>query len=429
VAERRKFKYLIIGNSAGAIGAIEAIRAVDKEGTLAIVSDEPYPAYSRPLISEYLAEHYPFEKMLYRPAGFYEQSQVQTFFGKKVSKLEVKAHSIILDDGQKISFEKLLLATGGTPIVPPTKGGDKKGVFTFTTIDDAKAIDTSLTPSSRAVVIGGGLIGVSVSEALVMRGVSVTVIELKDRILNTILDAEGSAQEAAALEKAGVSIITGRTVAEINSKVAGNNTVSSVTLDDGTRIPCEMVIVAIGVRPRVELAAASGLKVNRGIVVDRAMGTSSPDIYACGDAAEAFEFIYGENRLTPIWPNAYLGGRIAGLNMAGQAAEYSGGTAMNSMKYFSLDVASAGIITSAETSLENITYKRNGIYRKIVLQDGVIIGMVLVGDIARAGIILGLMKDRVDVSKCKQVIVSDNFSLISLPEDRWRSRLAMAPVK
>ena len=346
MTKMEKVKYLIIGNSAGGIGAAEAIREVDKTGEVTIVSDEPYPAYSRPLISEYLAEKRPLEKMLFRPADFYERNNIRTFLGKKAQRLDIDKHVVELESGEKISWEKLLLATGGLPIVPQIKGIDRSGVFTFTTLDDAKAIDQFLNQfpkrTIRAVVIGGGLIGISVTEALVKRGVQVTIVEMKERILNTILDEETSVLEEETLMQAGVKIITGHTVAEIGS-YSGDD-VTSVTLDDGSPVPCELVIVAIGVRPRTDLTIGTGIKVNRGIVVDRRMATSHPEVFACGDAAEAYDFIYGENRLTPIWPNAYMGGRVAGFNMAGVSTEYSGGTAMNSLKYFGLAVVSAGIV-------------------------------------------------------------------------------------
>jgi NAD(P)H-nitrite reductase large subunit len=418
-------RYLIIGNSAGGIGAAEAIRQVDKVGAVTIVSDEPYPAYSRPLISEYLAEGLSVEKMLFRPADFYEKNNIQTILGQKVTGLNLSKHNIKLEDGRTITWAKLLLATGGAPIIPQIEGIELKGVFTFNKLDDAKAIDQFLKPAAQAVVIGGGLIGVSITEALVKRGVGVTIVEMKERILNTILDEEASALVAKTLEQAGVSIIIGHTVAEISVNSA--NAVSGVTLDDGRRIACEIVVFAIGVQPRLELVSGTKIKTNRGIVVDRYMATSSPDVYACGDAAEAYDFVYGENRLTPIWPNAYIGGRIAGFNMAGRPTEYAGGTAMNAVKYFGLDVVSAGIVTPADDSYQVLSGKYDNVYRKVVLKDGLVVGMVFAGNIEKSGIVFGLMKDRVNVDGFKRELVAGDFGLISLPEEIWRPKLEVPP--
>jgi NAD(P)H-nitrite reductase large subunit len=155
------------------------------------------------------------------------------------------------------------------------------------------------------------------------------------------------------------------------------------------------------------------------------MATSSSDVYACGDVAEAYDFIHGENRLTPIWPNAYIGGRVAGFNMAGIPTEYQGGTTMNSMKYFGVNIVSAGIVATLDNSYEVISQKNDHVYRKVVLKDGLIVGLVFSGDIEKSGIIYNLMKDKINVEDFKQVLVADDFGLASLPEKIWRPRLAI----
>jgi NAD(P)H-nitrite reductase large subunit len=364
--------------------------------------------------------------MLFRPADFYEKNQIQAILGQKVEQVNIDGNTIRLESGRKIAWERLLLATGGQPIVPRIEGAGRGGVFTFTTLDDAKAIDQYLSHRvGQAVVIGGGLIGVSATEALVKRGLKVTIVEMKERILNTILDAEASTLAEERLKEAGVKIITGGTVAEITSYVG--DTVTGVTLDDGRPIPCELVIVAIGVQPRTELVAGSRIKVNRGIVVDRHIATSSADVYACGDAAEAYDFAYGENRLTPIWPNAYIGGRVAGFNMAGVTREYQGGTAMNSLKYFGLAIVSAGMVEPPDNSYEVLAKRRNHTYKKVVLKDGLVVGLVFAGDIEKSGIVFSLMKDRVNVDSFKQALVADDLGLVSLPEEIWRPRLEAPP--
>ena len=420
-----KTEYLIIGNSVGGIGAAEAIREVDKAGNITIVSDEPYPVYSRPLISEYLAHPGLIEKILYRQPDFYEKNGIRTILGEKAARVDPEARTVRLASGQTLAWQKLLLSTGGIPIVPATPGADFKGVFTFNKLDDARAIDEFLSQhrnNVKAVVIGGGLIGISVTEALVKRGVKVTIIEMKDRVLNTILDEEASALEAQALAQNGVNIITGHTVERINAHLPGE--VSGVTLDDGRLLTCETVIIAIGMRPRLELARESGIRTNRGIIVDRHMMTSAPDIYACGDVTEAYDFVHREHRLTPIWPNAYEGGRVAGQNMAGSPTEYQGGTAMNAMKYFGINIVSAGLVMPPDDSYETLSNRHNGIYRKVVIKDGKLAGLVFAGDIEKSGIVYNLMKDRVDVSSFKKALIADNFGLASLPEAIWRELFA-----
>lgn len=413
-------KYLIVGNSAGGIGTAEGIRAVDKEGPITLVSDEPYLSYSRPLISKYLTRERTLKGMLFRPLDFYTENKIASLLGKRVKSLGLSDRTAELESGEHISWEKLLLATGGVPIVPRIEGTGKRGIFTFTNLGDARAIYESIENANNAVVIGGGLIGISVTEALKKREVKVTVVEMKERILNTILDEQASSMAERNLEQAGVKIITGRTVAEIT----GKESVKGVVLDNREGISCSLVVVAIGVSPRIELAKDTEIKVNRGIVVDRHMATSYPDVYSCGDAAEAYDFAYGANRLTPIWPNAYIGGRVSGYNMAGAEAEYPGGTAMNSLNYFGLDVASAGITTPLDSDdYELLNRQRNGAYQRIVLKDDIIVGMVFVGDIEKAGIVYSLMRDRVKVSSFKKALLTDNFGLVSLPRELWQKRL------
>jgi len=277
----------------------------------------------------------------------------------------------------------------------------------------------------EAVVIGGGLIGVSATEALVKRGVRVTIVEMKERILSTILDEEASAMEAEAINKRGVDIITRDTVIKINGDKTKPNSVSSVSLNDGRIIPCRLVILAIGVTPRTELAVSCGIQVNRGIIVDESMVTSKPDVYACGDAAEAYDFVYGENRLNPIWPNAYHGGRVAGLNMTGESTAYQGSTIMNAMKYFEVDIVSAGITVPPDKSYRVFSHKNGSIYRKIIIKNNCIAGMVFAGDIEKAGIILNLIKERVDVSQFCELLTTDDFGLTCLPEEIWRPHLTL----
>jgi NAD(P)H-nitrite reductase large subunit len=391
---------------------------------LTIASDEPYPAYSRPLISKYLTGERTLEGILFRPPDFYSQNNILFLPGKKVTRIEPDQQIVQLEDGDHISWDKLLLAVGGKPIFPRMKGDNKRGVFTFTTLDDAKAVGRILDNAKKAVVIGGGLIGISVTEALVKRGLDVIVVEMKETILNTILDQQASLMAEEVIRQAGVEIITSHTVAEIN----GKETVEGVILDNGDVMPCDLLIVAIGVSPRSELALDAGMKINRGIAVDRHMATNYSNVYSCGDVAEAYDLVYGENRLAPIWPNAYIGGRIAGYNMAGVENEYSGGTAMNSLNYFGIDIASAGMPTPPNgEGYEVISRREDSVYQKLILKDDFIMGMVFVGTIEKSGIVHGLMRDRVNVGSFKQSLLADDFGLAFLPRALWQEQLEAPP--
>lgn len=409
-------KYLIVGNSAGGIGAAEAIRETDEAGSLIIVSDEPYPAYSRPLISKFLAGERTLDGMLFRPTEFYDQNSIDPRFDRKVKGVEPHSCTVELDDGEVIAWERLLLATGSRPVLPRIRGIDKKGVFTFTTIDDAKELDEFLDNASKAVVVGGGLIGISVAEALVKRNVEVTIVEMMDRVLSTILDAHASSMVAEALRQAGARIMVRQAVAEI----LGSSSVEGVIFDNGERLSCDLAVIAAGVAPRLELAQGAGIRTNRGVIVDRNMTTSHPRVYSCGDAAEVYDFAREASRIIPIWPNAYIGGRIAGYNMVGTAAEYAGSTTMSSLNYFKMDIAAAGVTTApANSRYEVMSRQTDGSYRKVVLKDDLVVGMVLVGAIEKSGIFLSLIRDRVNVSDFKEALLAEDFGLAYLPQEFW----------
>ena len=419
-------RYLIIGNSVGAVGAVEAIREVDRHGSLVIVSDEPHHVYSRPRISEYLAGKSTMVDMLYRPQDFYQANSIQSFLGRRAVAVDVGRKEVRLENGEELPWENLLLATGGIPFVPNIEGLERTGIFTFTTLGDAEGIARALPDTRRAVVIGGGLIGMSVTEALVKKGVEVAVVELKDWVLNTILDREAALVTQEALAEAGVRVLTGHTVQRILGRPDDDSSVGGVALASGEELPCDIVVVAIGVVPRIELATGTPVQVNRGIVVDRRMTTSVPNVYACGDVAEAFDFIYGINRVIPIWPNAYLGGRVAGYNMAGFETEYPGGVAMNSLKYFSLPIVSAGLFDPPDESYQVMRAldREKRLYKKLVLKDGLIAGMVFVGEIDRAGIVLGLMRDKIEVTSFQEALMAPDFGWVHLPGALRREKLS-----
>jgi NAD(P)H-nitrite reductase large subunit len=430
MTKRKKKSYLIIGNSAGGIAAAEAIRKADKDGLITILSDEPWPDYSRPLISHHLSEGKPIEKMLFRSAEFYDTCGIQVLLNSKAVSIDVVGKTVELENGEMLTWHKLLLATGGQPIIPKIEGTGLEGVFTFTTLDDAKAIDAFINLNTerkvKAVVIGGGLIGISVTEALLKRDVGVTIVEMQQNILMSILDNEAAAIEGETIRQSGVEIVTGHTVNTISSDPSSK--VSGVVLSDGRSLPCDMVVLAVGVQSRMALARDAGIETNRGIVVDRHMATSEPDVFACGDAAEAYDFLRHENRVNPIWPAAYSGGKVAGANMAGVPTEFQGGTAMNAMKYFGLHVLSAGIVVPPDETYKVVSRRENGSYQKIVIQDGLLKGFIFMNEIERAGVVYNLMKDEVNVDGFKQVLVERDFSLTDLPEAIWQPLLAPVSV-
>lgn len=412
-------RYVIIGGSAGAVGAVEAIREVDPIGEIIVVNEEPNTAYSRPMIADYLSREANLEKMAFPTRDFWEKHGVRLYLGKKAVKLDLQQKTVELENAMRISFDKLLIATGGKPFIPKIEGVNKKGVYTFTTILDVQRIEEVIEKVCNVVIIGGGLIGVSAAEAFVKRELKVTIIELKDWVLNLVLDREAAKIIERAMQKKGVSVVTGHTVQRILGREENDYVVGGVVLDDGSTIECDIVIVAIGVTPRTELVAQTDLKVNRGILVDRFMQTNVQDVYACGDVAEAYDFIHKTNRVLALWPVARVGGRVAGYNMAGHKCEYPGGTAMSALHYFDVLIISAGLTVADKTEgYETLVFNNQeaNVYRKVVLKDGKIVGITLVGDVENAGVLFNLMKNQIEVESFKDALITGNFSLVSLPE-------------
>jgi NAD(P)H-nitrite reductase large subunit len=411
-------KYVIVGASAAGIGAVEAIREVDPVGTITVISEELCPQYSRPMISDLVSGKANLEKMKCREDKFWEKNDVQALTGRTAVSLNLADKYIALDQGDRVNFEKLLIATGGKPFVPKIEGADKDGVFTFTTLSDAERLAAKLEKAQKAVVIGAGLIGVSVTEALVKRGLKVTLVELQDKILSLLLDPKGSDIVENVIRKAGVTVVTGQSVQRIIGKPENDDVVGGVVLTKGEQMPCDLVIVAIGVIPRTEIVAGTDVKLNRGIIVDNFMRTNIPDVYASGDVAEAYDFILNQNRLLPLWPLAVLEGKIAGYNMAGKKTDYSGGTNMSALKYFGIPIISIGIANPKEDGTFEVLVKHDpekNLYKKLVLKNNVIVGMTFVNDIERAGILFHLMKNCVNVKKFKQELLSEDFGLATLP--------------
>ncbi|MHA1715107.1 MAG: NAD(P)/FAD-dependent oxidoreductase [Promethearchaeota archaeon] len=415
-------KYVIIGAGFAGSWAIEGIRALDKSGEIILISEEEN--YSRPLITYVFGKQIDAKLLPYRDPEFFKKHDVNLKIGHKAEKLNVDKKEIELSSGELINYDKLLIATGGSPFVPPIEGIDTDGVFTFTTRQDGDRIHEYITKHSvkQAVVLGGGLIGLKSTEALMELGIKVIVVELADRILSATFDKKASRIIESALDGAGCNVITNDTISSINS-VDGR--VNSVNLKNSKEeYPCDMVIVAIGVRPRIDLVKGTPIKVNRGIVVDDHLQTNVKGIYAAGDVAEV------RGQVIAILPLATKMGKIAGKNMAGANISYGGGIPMNSVSLCGIPTISAGL-TDPRENIEDYEileqYKPDeNIYKKLVMKDGVLVGAVFVSVIDRAGIYTGLIRDKINVSKFKDKLLSDNFGLVSLPKE-YRKTLLKSP--
>lgn len=414
-------KYVIIGNSAAAIGAVEGIRKVDQQGSITLISSEPYHTYSRPLISYWLGGQVTEDNMVYRKLDFYEKNHVETILGVAATGIDTQGKQVLLADGRQINYDQVLIATGGKPFVPPTPGLDKSNVHTFIKMDDVKALKELAVPGSKAVIIGAGLIGLKAAEGLAKLGVEITVVELANRVLSAILDEEAAGTVQAHLERQGIKFELNTTV----ESVAGQAQATAVKLTNGNTLACDFLIVAIGVIPNIDVVANTDIKLNRGIQVDDTLATNVDGVFAAGDVSEGYDVIYQTNRVLPILPNAYRQGEVAGMNMARQVTHYAGGFAMNAIGFFGMTMITAGIIKPEGEEFEVLTQGtiQPPQYKKVVLRDNKIVGFIFLNSIDRAGILTDLIASQEDVSSFKQYLLAEDFGYNYFPETMRKEKL------
>lgn len=373
-------QYVIIGNSTAATFAIEGIRAVDKAGSITVISDETRPAYGRPLISYYLYGRIKLENTDYRSASFYTDNGVTVKYGVRAEKIDPEKKNVALSDGSTIGYDKLLVATGSSPLVPPAEGLDTVPYHTFMTMDSALALEKELSPEKRVLVVGAGLIGLKCVEGILDRVGSVTVVDLAARILPSILDEEGSAIVQERLEACGVNFVLGDCAVRYAPGLA--------TLRSGKEVPFDILVIAAGVRPNVSLVREAGGEVNRGIVVNDRQETTIPDVYAAGDNCESYDICSGTRRILALLPNAAFQGETAGRNMAGGDAAFDKAAPFNALGLFDTHIATAGVYEG-----EAYTDTSEG-YKKLFVKDNKLVGFILIDCIERAGIYTSLIREQ-----------------------------------
>ena len=406
-------KYVIIGNSFAGMFAAEAIRRHDSEGEVWIVSREPQHVYSRAMIHEMLSGVVE-ERMVYlRDWDFYEKLNIKSLLGHEVKGIDTE-RKVLQIDGNEMDYDKLLIATGGNPFVPPVNGLDGIEYHTFTTLEDAQKLKDACKGRSNAVVLGAGLIGLQCAEALRHLDMNVTVVEMADTVLPMALDEPASEIVADELTREGIQIRTGNTIEQINSE---HGQPTSCALRSGEEVPCDVVVIAVGVRPNVAFAKDAGLTVERGIVVDDHMQTSAPDVFAAGDCAQGPEIITGLTMNIPVIPVASTHGMIAGYNMAGVDRAYNGGMQLNALQFGEIQVISYGFIKDEEDAEVLTDYRADDrVYRKVILKNGVPTGALFVRDVDRAGLFRHLIENRIDVSSFKDSLLADDFGVAHLPK-------------
>jgi nitrite reductase (NADH) large subunit len=387
---------VVIGNGMAAARFVEelATRALGRYA-VAVIGEEPRLAYNRVLLSALLAQEVGFSEIELKPPRWWRDRGVTLRYGVRATAVDALARQVALSNGAQLSFSKLVFATGSRPIKPAIPGIDLSGVFTFRDIDDVETIGKAA--GARVVVIGGGLLGLEAAHGLAKARAHVTVVHLMDRLMERQLDAPAAQMLCRAVEAKGITVrLNAETV-----RIIGNGRVEAVELQDGSTIATDAVVVAVGIRANAELARAAGLDVDRGIAVDDHLGTSVAGIYAIGECAQHRGHCYG------LVEPAYEQAQLLARRLAGENASYSGSIIAANLKVAGVHVFSAGDFLAATAGAEEIVLSDPGfgIYKKLVIADGRLIGAVLFGDIADGPWYLELIRSRSSIERLRDDLV------------------------
>lgn len=365
-------KYLILGNGIAGISGALKIRERDPLGEISIVTKSPMPFYYRIRLIDYLAGNTPIEKLIAYGEGFYEEKEISVTLDKEALRIDPEKREVHFEDGDILSYDRLLLATGARPRYPDIEGMDKEGVLKFRGASDSDEISQHVEVCHKVVVLGGGLLGIEAAHSLIKLGKDVTVIESAERLLPRQLDAEGSRILQGILEEKGMKFILGKNI----SRVLGDSRVVGIEFTDGSTFDTLSIVLSAGIEPRLELCEGTGIDTRYGIVVDEYMKTSVDGIFAAGDVAEFRGSIGG------LWVPGKDQGEIAGTNMTGHMKKYNPTASEVRLKVTGTSFFSGGNIEEKGANLYR--YNKDGIYRKFFVRDNKIVGAILIGDNATA---------------------------------------------
>jgi nitrite reductase (NADH) large subunit len=386
-------KYVIVGNGVAGTTAAAAIRKTDPTGEIRMITEEAYSFYSRIRLMEYISGEVDFPKLQIKNQAWYEENKIQLVLNSRVVDIDQAGREIVTQSGQRFPYDQLLLATGAVSFLPPIKGADKEGVFTLRNIQDAEAIKKYAQGKSKALLIGGGLLGLEVGNSLRKIGLTVSVAEFFPRLLPRQTDPACAELLKGRLEQMGFIFYLG----VVSKEILGEETAQGLLLEDGRHIPTDLVIVSAGVRPHMALAQKLGIKTGKGIPVTDQMETELPGIYGAGDSIEHRGIVYG------IWSAAEQQGEVAGTVMAGGGLAYKGTTFSNQLKVVGIDLLAAGDI-DPDGKLESFVEQDNqaGTYRKLVVKDDYLAGVLLFGKLDGRVKLLKAIDGQMDISALKE---------------------------
>jgi NADPH-dependent 2,4-dienoyl-CoA reductase/sulfur reductase-like enzyme len=404
-------QYLILGNGPAAVYAIRAVRRRDPQGDIRLITAEEATPYSPCLLTDLLAGRVSRRHLSFVEPDFFDRHKVEVIAGETAVTLNPDERQVLTDQGTQISYDRLLIAIGAQPTVPPVPGTDLSGVFHLKTLSDVERMLQSTSSVKTVVIVGAGFVGLETAQALREQGKTVIVVEMEDRVLPRMVDRDMAQPVEERLEANGVQVVLNARLEAIQGRTAVESVVVS-----GKTYPCELVVLATGIKPRIEMARNAGLKTARGILVDRGFRTSDTRVFAAGDVVETQD-IFGNQAILANWPNATAGGTIAGTNMAGGAVQGPGIENLNVVHVFGLPVCSLGETTGQDSFSIHV----NGSWKKYFLDDNRLVGLQWVGTVEKAGVVFSLIKTGRDVRPYLSTLLRDDISygrLMKLPAGR-----------
>lgn len=407
MAARSKTHYLIAGNGAAGIAAVEAIRSVDPVNPICMLTAEPGPAYSRVLLHHLVAGEIKESTLAIRDYDFYRRMRVDLVPGT-VEWIDTGEQRVHLQDRRSLDYDRLLIATGAVAWKPPVSGVDLPDVHCLWTLEDARALATLARRCSSAAVMGAGFVGVQAVDALCTRGMRVTLVEAADRVLPLLVDGVGAAIVQEHLHKKGVLLRPGTSVAAICGAEDGPR---RLELSDRSTLEVDAVVVATGARPNVSFLSDSQIEMARGVVVDAGMRTSVPNLYAAGDATISQDLVTGQPTNCAIWPVAVEQGTVAGLNMAGRDIWYPGSLRINITSALGLSVGSVGLTEDGDGVWSEVSRDaRRQSYRRLFFRGDTLVGAMLVGHTSDLGILGALIRLRAKAAFWQERLISGSLS-------------------
>ncbi|UCE22555.1 MAG: NAD(P)/FAD-dependent oxidoreductase [Candidatus Aminicenantes bacterium] len=394
-------RVIIVGNGLAGTIAAKTLRELDKKVEIDIFAEEKYNYYPRPNLIEFLAGNLSFEKIFAFPEKWYAEQNINIQLEKPVTRISPDSKEIEIVGGIKKKYDFLILASGSLAFVPPIKGAEKEGVFTLRTLDDAFALIEYTKSSRRITVIGGGLLGLETARAIKSRGAEVEVVEFFSHLLPRQLDEQGASLLKDQIEKMGIGIHLGLACEE----VLGQERVAGLRFKDGQEFKTEVALVAAGVRPNIRLAQDAGLETDRGLIVNDYLQSSRPEILGAGDITQHAGQVYG------IIPASFNQARIAAQNALSQKQKYEGTIPSNTLKVVGLDLTSIGTVNPEDESYEEVRKedRDQGVYKKIVLRNGEVCGLICMGTKKGVSEIGRLISQKTNVEKWKESLLDDDF--------------------